>query len=537
MRLVDDLKTYARFAWGLQGYLRQSLTLDQAKEILQRRLADRETAFLRVVERAVYGYPRSPYLPLLKQAGCTLGDLQALLKAQGLEATLRALREAGVYITFEEFKGRAPIIKRGGLEYPVQASDFDNPFLSHSFYLQSGGSTGVGTRVPLDLDFIADRSPGVMWLYAAHGVFGAPALSWRGILPDPTGVMGHLIETRAQALSRRWFTPLTEREAGSEFKHRLATWYIVAMGRLLGKPFPWPEPLPLDQAVVLARLAVDYVKTHGRCLIRTGVSRATRIALAARDAGLDLSGVKIIGGGEPPTLAKMKAIAEVGARFIPTYAFTEAGQIAVGCVTPVDENDLHLQSDSLALIQSSRPVPGFDLSVDAIYYTTLLTSAPKIMLNIESDDYGVIERRSCGCVLGELGFHDHIREVRSFRKLTGEGVTLVGSEMVHVLENVLPARFGGTPLDYQFQEEEDGQGFTRLILAISPRVVIADEAEVVQVVLEALGKSSASANLARAMWSQAGTLQVKRAEPIWTARAKLNPLHLVQRLGSKTESS
>jgi hypothetical protein len=151
------------------------------------------------------------------------------------------------------------------------------------------------------------------------------------------------------------------------------------------------------------------------------------------------------------------------------------------------------------------------------------------MLNVESDDYGVIEKRSCGCPLETYGYQEHLRHIRSLRKLTGEGVTLVGSEMVHILEEVLPGRFGGSPLDYQLLEEEDEQGFTRLSLMVSPKIEIADEAAVVEAVLEALGQGSVAADLTRAIWSQARTLRVKRGEPIWTARGKLMPLHLKRR--------
>jgi hypothetical protein len=159
------------------------------------------------------------------------------------------------------------------------------------------------------------------------------------------------------------------------------------------------------------------------------------------------------------------------------------------------------------------------------------------MLNVESDDYGVIETRSCGCPLETYGFAEHLRHVKSFRKLTGEGVTLVGGEMVHVLEEVLPARFGGSPLDYQLLEEEDEQGFTRLSLVISPKIEIEDEAEVVQTVLEALGRGSDAADQARALWSQAGSLQVKRTEPVWTSRGKLMPLRLARDSRSSTDPS
>jgi hypothetical protein len=104
---------YARFARGFGPFLRRHVTLTEARDIVRRRLNEREAAFLRMVERGIYGYPRSPYLPLLEQAGCELGDIRAMVRAQGMEATLRSLREAGVYVSFEEFKGRQPIRRNG----------------------------------------------------------------------------------------------------------------------------------------------------------------------------------------------------------------------------------------------------------------------------------------------------------------------------------------------------------------------------------------------------------------------------------------
>jgi hypothetical protein len=122
-----------------------------------------------------------------------------------------------------------------------------------------------------------------------------------------------------------------------------------------------------------------------------------------------------------------------------------------------------------------------------------------------------------------------LRQIRSFSKLTAEGVTLVGSEMEHILESVLPARFGGTPLDYQLMEEEDGGGFTRVVLIVSPRVGVVDERAMIDAVLTALRGASLGTAVGGGLLSAAGALRVRRAEPIVTARGKLLPLHLGQR--------
>jgi len=37
-----------------------------------------------MVERNIYGHPKSPYLPLLKHAGCDLGDIVAMVRSMGL---------------------------------------------------------------------------------------------------------------------------------------------------------------------------------------------------------------------------------------------------------------------------------------------------------------------------------------------------------------------------------------------------------------------------------------------------------------------
>jgi hypothetical protein len=251
--------------------------------------------------------------------------------------------------------------------------------------------------------------------------------------------------------------------------------------------------------------------------------------VAAQETGWDLTGATFIAGGEPTTTAKVQAILRSGARCFPTYTFAEAGRLGLGCSNPVDEGDLHFLKDAFAVIQYSCQVPGSDSTVPAFHFTSLLPTSPKLMLNVATDDYGTLETRVCGCPLEASGFTEHLRHIHSFHKLTGEGVTLVGSDMVHILETVLPARFGGSPLDYQLLEEEDAHGFTRLSLVVSPRIALANETDVITAVHEALAQRNIAADAARDIWNQAGTLRVKRMEPIWTARGKLMPLHLVQR--------
>ena len=522
---------YTRFAWGLRGFLKHTLALEEAKAIIKRRMEEREINFLRLVRRGIFGYPKSPYLPLMKLAQCEMGDIENMVKTKGLEGTLKALRKAGVYITFEEFKGREPMVRNGKV-IPVKAHDFDNPYLNHYYHVETGGTTGAGTRVPLDLDHIVAQTPFYMAANDAHDLLSVPAISWYGLLPDETGLLYILFRTCYRCVPVKWFFPVTRQNLRPSLKNRFATQYIIMVGRMLGHPIPWPEPVPLDQEILVARWVADILKNHGRCLLSTHISMLMRVSLAAQEEGLDLTGATFMGGGEPPTPAKVREITRSGARYVPHYFFVETGVVGWGCARPTEINDLHFFKDSLALIQYPRQVPGSVMAVDAFHFTTLFSTAPKIMLNVESDDYGVIETRSCGCLLESYGYTEHVRGIHSFRKLTGEGVTLVGSEMIHILEEVLPTRFGGSPLDYQLLEEEDEQGFTRLCLLISPLVGNVNEEAVIDTVLESLRRSSVSADLARHMWNQAKSLRIKRVQPIWTARGKLMPLHLSQRFES-----
>jgi hypothetical protein len=524
MPLFDDLRMYARFGFGLRRFLREPITVAEARTAIRRRLAEREDNFFRVLKRGIFEYPRSPYLPLLRLAGCTLEDIAQLVRSRGLERALLTLREAGVYVTFEECKGRAPIV-RGGKEFPVSAHDFDNPWHHHHYYAESGGSTGAGTRVHHDLDHLAVRATHDAVTYHAHGVLDAPVGVWRGVLPDGSGLNTTLALCRCGRPPARWFTPGTSRGLKpSLLKFRAANYLAVALGRASGVRIPWPEHMPIEDAGRIAMWAAEIVRKHRKCSLAMVASRALRVSLAARKEGIDLSGVTFVIAGEPVTPAKIEGIRASGASYFPTYGYSEAGRLGRGCCHPVSSNDLHLITDLCALITYPRQVGGID--VPAFNVTSLLPTAPKILLNAESDDYGILEERSCGCPLEEIGYKTHIREIRSFRKLTGEGVTLLGIDLLHILEKVLPERFGGSPLDYQLIEEEDKSGFTRVVLAVSPSVSIADESEVIQTMLHAMRQDGPGGGVASDMWSQSGNLQIRRMNPIVTARGKLLPLYL-----------
>ena len=525
MGLLSDIRMYARFTAGLPAFLRKKITLEEALAIIRKRLDEREENFLRLVRKGIYEYPRSPYLPLLKMAGCEYRDLEQSVKTKGLEPTLLTLKNEGVYVGFEEFKGRKPMV-RGGQTFHFEPHDFDNPHLKRYYYTESGGSTGAGTRVATDLERYADVAPQRMVCFESQGLNNLPTVIWAPILPG-LGFNQMIVHSRIGNVPVKWFSPVARKDLLPSLKYRIATWYLISVARMLGVPVPSPETIYINEAHKVARWMAATLKTHGSCRLMSYVSLNVRVAMAAEEEGLNLTGAVFTGSGEPPTPAKIDHIRRVGGRWVPAYYLSEAGSpIGYGCGNPVDDNDNHYLKDGVALIEAPSNVPGTDLTVNGFYITPLIASCPKILLNFESHDYGIVENRSCGCFLEQLGFTQHIREIRSVSKLTGEGMTLIGSDLVRILEEDLPARFGGSSQDYQLLEEEDEQGFTRVSLIVHPRIPLKNEQKLVDFILSSLPKNGPGSDLGRAIWSQAGTLRVKREEPVWTNRGKLMPLHL-----------
>ena len=70
-------------------------------------------------------------------------------------------------------------------------------------------------------------------------------------------------------------------------------------------------------------------------------------------------------------------------------------------------------------------------------------------------------RRSCGCYFERLGWRSHLHTIRSFEKLTAGGMTVLDADVVRILEELLPARFGGAAADYQLVEDQAAPGEVR----------------------------------------------------------------------------
>jgi hypothetical protein len=296
------------------------------------------------------------------------------------------------------------------------------------------------------------------------------------------------------------------------------------MAKLKGMHLPPAEIAPFEDVDVVLGAVLDARRRHGSCLVITTPSAATRLALQAEARGTDLKNVAVLVGAEPLTPGKNADILRMGARIGVRYNFTEAGAVGCPCGNPATFDDVHLMADAFALVRRPREFNG--VSEDAFVFTSLLPTSPKLLFNAESDDFGDVTERSCGCIWDQLGMRTHLSTIRSFSKLTGEGLTLLGTDVVHVIEEVLPREFGGRSIDYQLVEVEDEQRVTRLHLIVSPSVGPVDDARVIHTFIEGLRQPGRPRSFfLPPLWEQAGTIQVVRREPIVTAGGKLLPFH------------
>jgi hypothetical protein len=525
--MLDDLRMAMRLARDLRPFLRRPYTAAECRRLLADQLARRDESFLRVMAGAVFGHAGSPYLALLRHAGIELGDVAGWVRRGGVEDALGELYRAGVHVTLDEFKGRQPI-RREGLALAVRDHAFDNPLLTAHFEGRTGGSRSAGTRAQIDLGLLAHESTSEQLFLKAFDALGRPMAIWRSALPVSAGMKTLLRHARIGIRAERWFSQSDIRPAPGLWKDYLFTRYAVLMSRAWGRPLPAPQFTPLDQAVVVARWLAQKKAAGTPALLDAAVSSAVRVGLAAREHGLDIEGTFVRVGSEPITEARARLIKEAGCRMSCTYSLAEVGRLGVGCSAATAVDEVHVVIDRVALLQRPRVVGGS--TVGALFCSTLHPGVPKVMVNVELGDYGVLTERACGCPFDRLGYRHHLHTIRSYEKLTSEGMHFMGTELLHLVEVVLPARFGEHPTDYQLVEDEEG-GLPRVSLVVSPRVGEIDEALMVATTLDALGSGQRGRDgrsMMAGYWRNARTLRVVRREPYATPAAKILALHVVR---------
>ena len=418
------------------------------------------------------------------------------------------LHDDGVYVTLDEFKGDRPI-ERLGLSLPPGGRRFENPMAARHFTGSTGGSRRA-RRVPFDLDMLEHEAAHHSLFRSAFDLHERPFAVYRVIPPSASGVNNCLRQAKVGLPTVRWWSPHHGGRDAESIKFAAFTHLTVLTARASGVRMPWPEHCPPDEAGRVARWLADRRAAGTPAVLDTQAALGVRVCLAARAEGVDISGTFFRFGGEPYTPGKQGVIEAAGCRAVSHYTMAETGRIAVACADPRARDDHHFLSDKLAVLQRAKPVGG-GATIGAFVYTTLLPSASKLMINVESGDYGELVERSCGCPFGALGLTTHLNDVYSYDKLTAEGNHFLGGDLIELVDQVLPGRFGGSPTDYQLVEEEV-DGLPKVTVVVRPEVGPLEDGGVIETVLSHLGSEPRNRLMAE-VWREGDTLRVARREP------------------------
>lgn len=516
-----DVKLLFQTTLSLCRYIKPPLTSQEAFNAVKKRMESRDQNFLQVARELIYAYPDNPYRKLLLWAGCQYGDLEAHVRRHGLEPTLNVLRDAGVYVSLEEFKSHIPICRKG-LTIESSVSDFDNPSARQaSIQGSTSGSRSKGVQVAYTWDFLSEEAANKLLFYQGHGLLDAPLAFWLPMLPCVSGVHNLLMNIKYHKIPERWFSQLQTPNINVSRQNRTAVNNLLLSCRLLGYPVPQPEFVGMDEAEKVALWMNAAAKKNGSCVVRTYASSAVRLVQAAIDNGIDISGNVVFTGAEPLTPQRASYIRSAGVKPLTRYVAAETGLIGGSCIDGNHCDDMHIYLDRHAITQRRRNTTIGNHAVDSYLFTSLLKTAGKLMFNTELGDFGQFTVRPCSCVFGQLGMNVHVAQVRSYDKLTCEGITLLGSELEAVVAEAVHDA-GGGPDDYQFWETQDNRGIARLIIAVSPDISGLDEKRFVETVLNKLRTKNIT--LTSQFWEQANTLQLVRAKPVYTQGCKLMPI-------------
>ena len=518
---LEELWLGTRFMAELPFFLRRPIRRRQAQKALRLRLENRQLLFLNMVRRTIYDFPASIYHRLLRWAGCEAGDLEKLVRQEGIEGALNVLYRQGVYLTVEEFKGRRPVV-RGSAQLTVHPRLFQNPALSSHLTIRTSGSRSSGTVVPVDFAYIRSRSinallglsamGGVEWLHAVWGIPGGSALVH---LLEFSGFGAHPV---------RWFSHVDPESPGLHPRYRWSARALRWASILAGMPLPRLQHVPIYDPQRVMSWITKVLRSGEIPHLLTYTSSAVRLCQTAREAGIEMPGAQFTVTGEPVTAVRLAAIRQTGAKAIPRYGSAESGTIGYGCLKPEVADEVHLLHDRLALIQPeerSERIPA-----GTLFVSTLDPATPFILLNVSLGDQAIMLERNCGCPLQQYGWATHLHSIRSHEKLTCGGMLFTATDIVRVMEETLPQRFGGMATHYQLVEEEDKDGRPCLRLLVHPDVGAVEPRVVAETFLAAISSGNGIERIKALAWRDADLLRVERSPPLATNSGKILHLHL-----------
>src|SRR4051812_9360401 len=360
---LTQLRRYVVFRRELAEVLARPLRPQDCAKLVRNELARREANFLHLLEHEVYENSRSPYLPLLRHARIELPDVRNAVGRKGLEVTLGELRDAGVYLSFEEYKSRRPIV-RGDRSYMTAPADFVIRSREALYDSYTGGSTGPAVRIAQSLRQQADQALYTGLLFDITMPRPAKVALWRSERPNAS--INALV--RFSLIGQPpagWFTPMSDGGVRPSWQSRVLLTTTLRMMRKRGLSIPDPEHVPLSEAHRIGAWIAAQKRAGFTSMVQCNVSSAVRVCDAARRLGLDIAGVRFFMISEPLTEAKRREIEAAGAVPISVYSAVDAGRLAVPCMKPADADDMHICMDLVAVIARRRLRPGSDETIDS----------------------------------------------------------------------------------------------------------------------------------------------------------------------------
>ncbi|MBZ5606462.1 MAG: hypothetical protein LAO79_29585, partial [Acidobacteriia bacterium] len=372
------------------------------RDTLQSFLAHRESNFLSVVQK-VLAKTGHPYAQLFGIAGCSYADLEAGVRENGLESTLEALLREGVYLSLDEFRGKAEIV-RGGRHIAATTADWDLARGQNAIEATSSGSSGGRTfRTSHGLE-VANLGLASARLFLGEVMRrDAAIVTVAPILPSTLGLLSCIGSIRLGYRDEKWFAFGGSLLANGHY--RAITSVIVSALRAAGAKVPYPTYLTKDDFSPAAEYVAARKKQGVPIALHGMVSAAARVAGAAIDRGLDVRGTVAVVTGETLTDSKRELIESAGIEVFPIYTTSDFGQIGVPCHEMNSGDCVHIAMPSVALV--ARPAPslwGDGELLNSLHVTSVLPFAPRVLINVEMGDTGIIELATCDCEFSRLGY-------------------------------------------------------------------------------------------------------------------------------------
>lgn len=516
MNTWEMARRSVQVARGLRRLVRDPVTPEEARRTIADEVARRDERLLTSLDRLVWPFPTSPVHRLLDAAALEHDDVAALVRAHGVTGALERLRDAGVYLSYEEYHGRSEV-RRGTTTFTCTPPDLFNPVTTADYLATTGGTSGTGT--PVELSFAWQRRQGVQRpvQHEMAGIRGLPTAVWLPVFPSAAGFGAVMKNAAGGASPARWFSQVPTDLAGISDHKATANRYLPALNALARTGLPSPEHVPSDAPEPVVRWLSETVGDAGGAGITGYASSITAAARWAIEHGVDLSGVVAFPSSEPVTAGKLATMSAAGMRPFPMYAFVPEGTVALRCQHCADE-EYHVWEQDVAVIERTRS-RGDGQEVQAFLWTSLALEAPRVLLNVENDDYGTVTHDvDCACDLGSLGLRTRISGIRGISKVVTAGISLDGELFDHLTEVALPERLGGRAGDYQFVEQDSPTG-TVVVLRVHPRVGELDVGAARDALRSALSTSDNGA-LAASVWGASDGLVVERDAPIVTLAGK-----------------